>query len=781
MTDSPLRGTRIVECTSELGVLAGTLLAALGAEVIRLEESRADPLRDRPPFSETTAGRVSLAERLYNSAKVVRQLPEDVDQRGTAIQQALAGADLVLLDELAPGGKELEAAIDSRAGVSVVSLHGFPEESPRDGSPFTDLILDAAGGQLYQNGFPGAAPAYPGGNQAYHLASLVAAAGALACLVATRAGRRGPRVRVNAQEAVALSTIEQANVNQWRWVGEVPTRLGASTRGHGGLVQTADGRWVIVNIPEGRRLLDWLAEEGIGPAFSAAWDDPAYWMEHYETIPPLIDLLAGRYAAEEFVARAQKHRLLSMPVNSVADLLADQHLGARGFFRREGSSVSYRLPWLATRRSAFSNVAIAEDGAGAPPTEVAQGSERGAANNATSLLAGLRVVEFCAGIAGPLTCRILANLGAEVIKVESETHPDVLRLVGLQPPGHASINTNGVFNDCNTGKLSIALNMKQPKAVEIARQLVARSDVVVTSFTPGVLARWGLDDDELVRLNPRLVVLSSSVMGLGGPHSGYRSYGSGITAAAGLSLVMGSPDEPPVGLGNYHSDYTGPYLSAIAILAALLGRQEAPGATFLDLSQLEGAVWLHDTEILEFAETGQAPERRGNRSRYFAPHGVFRCKGEDEWCAMAVRSDDEWRALREAIAADALRDPRFETVEGRRQWEDELERALEPWFRSQTKWEAAERLLASGVAASPVENNRDLAEADPGLQGLYAEIEHPEGPRFRVIAEPMLIDGARPPVRRAPLLGEQTEFVLGTLLGYDEEAVNNLYSEGAIG
>ncbi len=731
----PLTGTTVVESTSSLGALTGAVYAALGARVLRAGDAR-----DLP------------AELVRGKAAVT----------AADLEPSLRAADFVITDEMAP-------PLDRSAARAIgIHLRGYPEGSSRASAPYTDLALAAASGELPLNGFPDRPPYYPAGDQAYRIASLVAAAAGLASLYAKRQGGRARDVDVAAQEAMALSTVEQASVNQWPWHGQTAVRLGADTRGHGGLVQAADGKWVVLNINEGRRILRWFEDEGLGGPFAADWDDPENWVARYDEMLAMLDVLVKRYDADALVRKAQAYRLLAMPVATVADVLANEQLAYRGFFEHEGGSSFPGLPWKVR--------ALERAGASPGPRRLLEHPERPAKGGP---LSGLRILEFCGGIAGPTTTRFFANLGAEVIKIESDAPPDILRTTGLQPPGSTSLNTNSVFNDCNTGKFSITLNLRNPEAIDLVKRLIAVSDAIVTSFTPGVLEKFGLGFEDAAAVNPSIIYYASSVYGREGPFAGYRSYGWGICAAAGLNLVMGEADQPPVGMGNYHSDFTGPYFSAVAILAALLERDRDPRARLIDFSQVEGAVWLLGPALQEYEATGKLPVQDGNRSPGMVPHGLFRCTGEDEWCAVAARDDDDWRQL---CAATGLADlaAKYPTLPERRAAINDIEARLGGWFASREKWAAASILVAAGVPASPVENNRDLYEVDEGMRAVYTDIQHPEGPVCRVMREPFRLDGERPEAVRAPLLGEHTGFVLQGLLGLAESDVDLLYATEVI-
>ncbi|MGE3074415.1 MAG: CaiB/BaiF CoA transferase family protein [Dehalococcoidia bacterium] len=395
-------------------------------------------------------------------------------------------------------------------------------------------------------------------------------------------------------------------------------------------------------------------------------------------------------------------------------------------------------------------------------------------------LAGIRVLDFCWMIAGPLTTRLLADLGAEVIKVESIARVDRIREVGVQPPTPHG-ETNGVFNDCNVNKKSILLNLGSPKGVELAKSLVARSDVVTSNFTPDRMDRWGLGYQHLKPVKPDIIVASLPVMGTEGPHSHWRAVGNGVIAMAGLNAHTGFPNREPFGLGTLHSDFTSPYLGALQIMAAIHHRERTGEGQFIELAQYEATIHLLDTELLEYIVNGKSPERRGNFSRQYAPHGVYQCAGEDRWIAISVRDEREWNSLTTVLGLDELgRRADLMTLAGRLADVLELDSAVSAKTRDADDWLLAESLQAAGVCASPVENVEDLVKRDPMREGFFQEIQHPAGVSMLLQHEPITWNGERLPIRRAPFLGEDTETVYRELLGLSEDDLAELAAEGVI-
>ncbi|MGE0598390.1 MAG: CaiB/BaiF CoA transferase family protein [Dehalococcoidia bacterium] len=395
-------------------------------------------------------------------------------------------------------------------------------------------------------------------------------------------------------------------------------------------------------------------------------------------------------------------------------------------------------------------------------------------------LAGVRILDFCWLIAGPLTTRLLADLGAEVIKVESMARVDRIREVGVQPPTpHAE--TNGVFNDVNVNKRSILLNLGDPKGIDLAKRLACTSDVVTSNFTPDRMIRWGLGYEDLKIVKPDIIFASMPVMGTDGPHSGWRAVGNGVIAMAGLNAHTGFPDRDPFGLGTLHSDFTSPYLGALQIAAAVHHRNQTGEGQFIELAQYEATIQLLDTELLEFTVNGKTPCRRGNSSRDYAPHGVYRCVGEDRWIAIAVRTETEWKALCDVLSLGALANrDELVTLEGRLAAAAEIDRAINARTEQFDDWQLSSALQSAGVPASPVENVADLVGRDPMRHSFFHEIQHPAGVSMLLQHEPITWNGERLPVQRAPFLGEHSEEVYHDLLGLTSDELADLAAEGVI-
>ena len=255
-------------------------------------------------------------------------------------------------------------------------------------------------------------------------------------------------------------------------------------------------------------------------------------------------------------------------------------------------------------------------------------------------LEGIRVADFCWLIAGPLGTRVLANWGAEVIKIESGTRLDTIRGGGQRYSSELSPNVAPVFNDSNTSKLSITVDINKPAGMDIVRRLIGLCDVVTNNFTSTRMDRWGLGYDDLIKIKPDIIMVTMGVMGKGGPHSNYGGYGSHINAGSGLNSITGFPNREPVGTGALYPDFaSNPYHLLMAVLAALWHRNRTGEGQFVDIAQYESTIALLGTSILEYTALGRTPARPGNRNEAAAPHGVYKCAGNDRWVAIGVFTD----------------------------------------------------------------------------------------------------------------------------------------------
>jgi len=398
-------------------------------------------------------------------------------------------------------------------------------------------------------------------------------------------------------------------------------------------------------------------------------------------------------------------------------------------------------------------------------------------------LEGIRVADFTWVWAGPFCTLQLAHLGAEVIRVETETHTCVTRLLPPWANGEFGPNRSGYFNQYNQGKLSLALDLKQSGAVEIAKELVAKCDVVCENFAAGVMDRLGLGYDVLRQVRPDVIMIALSGYGATGPESEFVSYGPAQVPLSGMSSLTGYADWPPMHVGISYGDPNGGLHGAFAVLAALLHRARTGEGQYIDLSQQETTIAVLAEGVLEQTMRGRQPERAGNRDPHMAPHGVFRCAGEDRWISVAVRCDEEWQRLATVLGRPEIgADPRYATLAARKANEDEVEALLSAWTAERSPEDATRLLQQAGIPAFTSMTNRDLA-TDPHLlqRGLFVELEHPEVGARQHVGIPWKLHGSPVRVRRpAPCLGEHTDYVLREILGRGPDDVARLRAAGIL-
>jgi len=400
-------------------------------------------------------------------------------------------------------------------------------------------------------------------------------------------------------------------------------------------------------------------------------------------------------------------------------------------------------------------------------------------------LEGLKVVDFSWVISGPLSTKFLAEYGAQVIKVENVAYPDQWRMVTPYRDNVPGVNRSGGFADYNTGKLGITLDLKNPRALEIAKKLVCWADVVVEAFTPGTMAKLGLDYDELRKLKPDIIMLSHTIQGQDGPFASVPLLGYYVQAGVGITDLTGWPDREPTGTPIAYPDYTGCWIVITAIMAAMDYRRRTGKGQHLDVAQMEATFHFIARSILDYTANLRVQSCRGNRSYRACPHGAYRCKGNDRWCAIAAFDDSEWDALCHAVGHPRwARDSRFATFHARKENEDELEKLLEERTTAFTAEELMATMQAAGVTAGIVQNGEDLLERDRQLRhrGHFRTLKHPEIGEHRCEVTPFRL--SKTPSRMqtpAPCLGQHNEYVCNTILGMSDEEFLEAMEAGAFG
>ncbi len=563
----------------------------------------------------------------------------------------------------------------------------------------------------------------------------------------------------------------------------------------------------------------WYAEvTGDDQLIGEPWSKPTYRITHQEEMQEHVRRFCAAQERDALIERAQRNTDLALPVQTGMDIAADEHLHERGFFPKVEHPVlgqTLPLPRSPYRSTGLSVTPRPAPGLGEHSAQVLRelggcsdseirklidlGVVKGvrpegdvasaspirspiviAPRPATKLpLKGVRVLDFCWMAAGPLITEMLANLGADVIKIESVSGVDTVREFS-HPPSGFTIDTGAFFNDTNTDKRSLTLNLHHPKTRELILEMLPHFDLVTNNFAPGAMEKFHLTYGELREHKPDLIYASFPVMGTSGPKKSYRGIGNGVTALSGVAGHTGQPDRAPIGIGTLHTDFTLAPIAASLLMAALIHRERTGEGQEIEIAQYEAAVHLLDHELMDALINGVDTPRIGNRSVEYCPHGLFPASGEDSWLAVAVRDRREWRELCDLIGRDDLAQRAdLLTLEGRRAAEDEIEAALSQWSAKHKVWEASALLQSRGIPASPAETAADLAVHDEGAHDLFFRYDRGEVP-FITQHQPFTWNGERLGTRASPGLGEHSEEILKGEFGVDDERYVELLIEQVI-
>ena len=416
-----------------------------------------------------------------------------------------------------------------------------------------------------------------------------------------------------------------------------------------------------------------------------------------------------------------------------------------------------------------------------------------AAQPPCAALSKIRICDFTGQLAGAGATRVLAAFGAQVIRVEDRLRQgqwDIFRGNGPWSDERRGINLGGTFNNHNVEKLGVTLDMRKPKAKRILADLISVSDAVAENFSKGVMARWGFSYADMAAIKPDIIYVSNSGFGHAGPYSEFKTWGPIVQAVSGLTHQSGLPDMPPAGWGYSYMNHTGGYLMAIAMLMALYHRHRTGEGQWVDMSCTDGAAALNGPAILDYTVNGVPARRPGsphsNRSEYprMAPHGIYRCAGEDNWVAIAARDGADWRALCQVLRLDDLAaDDSLASLDGRIERQDEIDARIEARTETRSHMEITESLQAAGVPAGAVQRPKERVDDDPNTRAwnLFPSVRHPEIGEIRVDGMPIRLSETPARIERgAPTLGRHNSAVFGGVMGMDADTLGALEREGVI-
>jgi crotonobetainyl-CoA:carnitine CoA-transferase CaiB-like acyl-CoA transferase len=748
-----LEGVRVVDLTGESGQLAGRALADLGAHVTLVEPVGGSPVRRLPPYNSGTGE--SLRFLALNTGKDLVEYAEDAPERAALIEQA----DIVLAEGPPPS--------DPTNVWVAITPYGL--DGPRADWRATDLTLVAAGGNAYPTGDPDRAPVVSREPTSY---AHVAGEAVIAAITGLWWTGRPCVWDVSIQETMLI--VSMSGPARFPTEHVRGKRRGSFTGRTREIWSCADG-FVSFGLRGGKARLKNLAlitrlcgDAGVSGADALTERDWATYnpadldeTDLERISAPIAEYFSTR-TMRELYAIAVDTGLMLAPANSPRELLASAQLESRGFFTAHDG--------VATFPGSFVIVTKGGRGPVPEPTQARAQPWR-----------DVVLLEFGSGAAGPIATRYFADYGATVVKIESTTRPDFLRSYG--DVKRFGMDGSAFFNVLNAGKQSLTLNMKDPRGVDIAKRLVMRADAVSENFAPKAMASWGMDYASLAKDKPDLVMISACLQGQTGPHKNYPGFGGQGAALSGYNFLTGWPDREPLGPHGTITDSLAPRFVAAALAAGLWHHRETGEGCYLDLSQVEAALFTLSPWLLNYAVNGTVYGREGNRSDHMAPHGIFPCADVeglgDRWLAVACRDDDEWRSLARLLSLD---DTDLATFERRQAREDELEKLVADWTSRRTPTQAAVELQAAGVTAYEVHDFGTLHD-DPQLsvRGHFGQLEHPLlGMHYYEqcgIRNGHVNNGVRSP---GPLLGQHNEQILRDLLDMDTDEIARLTADGVL-
>jgi len=784
-----LAGIRVIDLATSRAELAGRVLADLGADVIKVEPPGGSDARKLPPFRPGADDSVegSLYWAVVGLGK--RSVVLDIGSKGDRdrLLQLIDTAD-ILIESFDPGVMDAAglgyAAIAARNPTLVyTSVTPFGRSGPKALIPAIDLTIEASGGLVGLQGDGDRPPVAIGLPQASFHGGVQAAADSLIALYERNHSGLGQHLDVSMQAAIIWTLMNATGY---------PANIGGNPPGTSEFrndarptllpgmraprtMECKDGYVVIGTYQPGigERTLDgmlrWAGDEGEAASdlMQRSWltymNDlvgGALTVDDFNRCYDAIGAFVAKRTKRQLLDGALERKLLLAPIHDVSDVRADPQLASRNYWTRVGgdshpgpfaklSATPIRMKTPAPRLGADQNLF----GALTVRKAIAARKQPDAPT-----FEGLKVADFAWVGVGPIISKALADHGATVIHVESEVKTDLLRSLPPFKDAEPGINRSQFFANFNSSKQGLRLELNEPNDRTLARKLADWADVVVESFTPGTMARYGLDYATLSANRSDLVMVSTCMRGQTGPERHYTGFGNQGAALAGLVAITGWPDRAPAGPWGAYTDFITPRYGVAALTAALLHRDATGQGQYIDLSQIEAGIQFHAPLILDHAVNGRVARAAGNTSNYACPHGTYKTRGVERYVAIGVATAAQWRSLCELVQFSVPLRTLTDLHERIAQC-DAIESELARWCADQDAFELAERLQRAGVPSHPVARPTDLCE-DPQLQhrGFFVTLDHPvmgrtpyDGPVTRFSRTPAQL---RMP---GPLLGQHSD------------------------
>jgi len=805
------------------------MLADLGADVVSIEPTGGSSAR----FSAPSDDGVSFMWGTFAANK--RSIECDINNREARerLLQLVECADVFIesagVGELARWDLEWDTLKAVNPKLVYVSISPFGLEGPKSHWPASDLTVWGSGGPLAYCQDDVGPPVRISVPQTFLHAGADAVAGALLAILSRETSGRGQHVDISAQASLGIATLatvfSAATVDvKDQEILKSPGAVKIDLSGSG--AHTRRSKWhvkdgfVEFHLAMGpaagsftNNFFEWMCDEGaLTDPEIQRWDwtslpeqirQGAVTAEKLERARSFVHDFLQTKTKQEVTEAALARKMLAVGIADVSDLAESEHFADRDFFVTLGGDLDQRPqltmpgPFARCSASAFEYRRPAPL-VGEHTDEVYKewtGSEGGFATSSsndaevtspTPALGSLKVVDLSWVVAGPIIGRALADFGATVVRVESSVKVETARHMAPFYGGHEGIENSALYINCNAGKLGLALDLTKPESRDVIRDLARWADVVIESFTPGQMEKWGLSYETLSVDNPNLIMLSSSLMGNSGRYSKLAGYGNIGAAMSGFQYLVGWPERDPIGPYGPYTDFVAPRFSLATLLAALVERRRGGRGCYIDVSQVECGAWFLSPEIAAYGHTGVVQQRRGNRDSVAVPHGVFPCRASEDaadFVAIAVRDDEEFRRLAKLMGDEQLGvDPRFVTAELRRIYEDDLEAIIGNWTTSMSAVEVETECVSAGIPSHRASKSTDfLGDSQLAFRGHLVRLPHEihgevlvEGPRYLLSATPGKVREA------APLIGEDSDYVLSEILAYPTEKIDILKHKGAI-
>jgi crotonobetainyl-CoA:carnitine CoA-transferase CaiB-like acyl-CoA transferase len=803
---------RVLDLTDGRAEIATFMLAGLGADVIKVEPPGGAASRRQAPLADgEPAELASLRFQAYNRGK--RSIALDVqDSTGRADFEALvASADFVFENAGAgvaeAAGHGFDALRQLQPELVYVAISPFGQDGPYADHLSTDLTVAAMGGSVALTGDPDRRPVRISVPQTWLHGSAEAALASLVAHERRLATGEAQFVDMSVQAAVfwtglnamVKSAIDGANAER------CGTELHLTTLKTPLAYPAADGEVCMIAIGKTLQgVVPWMLETGI---VDQAWVDGEDWetyerrhldgVDMHHTFEHVIDTVrrfTSSMTKNELFRGATERGFTIVPVSTAQDVLAMDQLEVRDYWDE------ITLPSGRTLRApgAFAKSSIAPIQWARPAPKIGEHTEELLAELTAASprqpiervrperglpLEGIKVADFSWIGVGPISAKALADHGATVVRIESDDPADRLRLVGPFKDNEIGINRCQFYGSFNTSKQSIHLNLKHPDGLEVARKMLAWCDISLNSFVAGSMDRLGLGYDVARKLNPNIIMAETCLFGQTGPIASLAGYGYHAAAISGFYEVTGWPDRPPGGPWNAYTDTVAPRFLVTTLLAALDHRRRTGEGQHIDLAQAEAALHFLAPQLIDTQLTGVSPRRRGNADPDHAPHDVYPCAGDDQWCAIAIETDEQWTRLRSVLGDPDWATSDLDSHAGRRAAAETIDEHLGAYTRQHEPRALLEQLQAAGVPAGMVQRSSDLLE-DPQFahRNFYRPMTHPEmgevpyeGHQYRIAGYD---NGPRAP---APCLGEHTFDVLTEHLDLDMDEAVAILSSGATG